>query len=149
MFFVTLMSQQKSMEQVIELLKSKHLSATPFRLEVASILWQNKQPIFQKELEKRLPESHDRVTLYRTLKLFIEKNLIHRIAIDNSQVAYKLNTNNQSPTPEHLHFYCNLCHQVICMPELPITDVKLPTGFEKSECRFVIDGKCKSCNTTN
>ena len=60
------------------MLEKKQIRKTPFRLEVLKLFKASKNAISLKEIEKNLT-SFDRITLYRTLKLFIEKGLIHEV----------------------------------------------------------------------
>ena len=55
----------------------KQIRNTPFRLDGSKLFKASKNAISLKEIERNL--TFDRITLYRTLKLFIEKGLIHEV----------------------------------------------------------------------
>jgi len=45
-----------------------------------------------------------------------------------------------------LHFKCEDCGSIICLPEIQINDYKLPQGFQKKEASVLITGICNVCN---
>ena len=62
------------------LLKSKKISETPFRKEVLAIFDKHNNAIPLSVVEKEL-KKFNRITLYRTIKVFLEKGIIHEITI--------------------------------------------------------------------
>ena len=62
------------------MLEKKQIRKTPFRQKVLKLFKASKNAISLKEIERNLI-SFDRITLYRTLKLFIEKALLYRAFI--------------------------------------------------------------------
>ena len=129
-----------------EWLKKTEISRTPLRVELLNIFSQATRPLSQKEIESQVAIAYDRATLYRNLRLFIEKNIIHRISVSENLVAYKLQEPEVREEKEHLHFHCKQCHLVFCMPQFKIAEYNLPQGFTKTDSHFVIDGFCNTCN---
>jgi Fur family ferric uptake transcriptional regulator len=91
----------------------------------------------------------DRVTLYRTLKTFEEKGLVHRIDDGSGSIKYAL-CPEDCPTQEHhdlhVHFYCNQCRETFCLPKSRIPDIALPDKFKTEEVNLVVKGWCGSCD---
>ena len=65
------------MQKVIELLRRNNLRATPVRKDLLSVFLSAQNALSNQDIEDRLSDV-DRVTLYRTLKSFQEKGIIHR-----------------------------------------------------------------------
>jgi Fur family ferric uptake transcriptional regulator len=74
---------------------------------VLDILTEQKVAISSSDLEQKFQKS-DRVTLYRTLKTFEEKKLIHSIDDGTGAVKYALCKESCQCHPEdlHVHFFC-------------------------------------------
>ncbi|MGQ1890178.1 Fur family transcriptional regulator [Thermophagus sp. OGC60D27] len=124
-------------------LKAYGLSGTTFRKQVIELFNGEGTALTQKELEDKLPDETDRVTLYRTLKLFTEKGILHKIVIDDNIQKYKLA--GSFKRKDHAHFYCLNCHKLFCMPQLEIDPTQLPPGFEYYSARLVVEGVCNKC----
>ena len=60
------------MEQLRETLKGHHLRTTTCREDVLSTFINKKNALSHGDLEGALGENYDRVTIYRTLKTFLE-----------------------------------------------------------------------------
>ncbi|MFZ1456094.1 MAG: transcriptional repressor, partial [Saprospiraceae bacterium] len=65
-----------------KILKKHHLRHTPFRAEVLQIFANAGKALSSHDIESQLSDA-DRITLYRTLKSFEEKGIIHK-AIDGT-----------------------------------------------------------------
>lgn len=120
------------------------IPVTTVRQQMFRILEDSHKPLSTKEIEEQMGAGTDRVTVYRTLKLFVDKGLLHRIDVSDSLTAYRLAS--ASDGPEHVHFHCVECNQVYCMTQLPIAQLELPEGFAPLRNRLVVDGKCNRCN---
>jgi Fur family ferric uptake transcriptional regulator len=129
-----------------QLLQQAGIQETPFRVRVADILQKASRALTSKEIEEQLGTSPDRVTLYRTLKLFVDKQIVHKIEVSESLVAYRLRSDDNTPAPNHAHFHCTMCDAVYCLPEIPVVPPMLPEGFEQHQNRLLVDGTCKICN---
>ena len=132
------------MENITEYIKSFGLSGTVIRKQIVSCLWGDGVALTQKEIEERIPVMPDRVTLYRTLKLFVLKGIVHKIVIDETTQKYKLA--GRFRKKDHAHFYCTKCHRVHCMPQLKIDFQGLPSGFRIQSARLVVEGICDYCS---
>ncbi len=120
------------------------LSGTAIRKQVIDLLWGDGLAMTQKELEVKLPLNTDRVTLYRTLKLFVEKGVVHKIVLDGDTQKYKLAGDFRKS--DHAHFYCICCGKLLCMPQLNVDTTRLPPGFEFYSARLVVEGICDYCS---
>lgn len=126
-----------------EYLSKAGLSRTPIRTKLIHILHEATEALSSKELEQKLDDNIDRVTLYRTIKLFEEKQLIHKIVIDDQNSKYRLINTNKGIN--HPHFHCIHCDKVVCLPETPLPCCNLPEGFSASNQNMIIEGICPNC----
>ncbi len=94
-------------------------------------------------------EKSDKTTLYRTLKTFEQKNLVHSID-DGSRLTkyafYKDECNCDLYSYIHLHFHCTQCDTTICLPGQKVPSFSLPEGFMATDANLVIKGCCSTCN---
>ena len=133
----------------IELLQKHHLKITGPRSRVLSVLASRDVATSQPDLESILSPEVDRVTLYRTLKTFSDKGIIHKVFDANGTATYALCTTScteHQHYDEHLHFSCTVCNQVYCLNEIHFPAIKLPTGFKSDYMLLTAAGICKKCN---
>lgn len=120
---------------------------TPFRKEVLDIFKKSHNAISQADFEEKLAE-YDRITLYRTIKTFEEKGIIHK-ALDGTNVTrYALceaDCNSHSHNDHHAHFHCSDCDETFCVEDVEVPIVKVPTGFQVRDTALIINGICKNC----
>ncbi len=130
------------------ILIAKQITPTAMRLLVLEYLLKQNAAISLTDLEQEFERS-DRVTLYRTLKTFEEKGLIHNIKDGNEAVKYALCQDACEPGAHHdlhLHFYCTVCKELFCLPKTKIPELQLPAKFKLQELSLVARGICNNCN---
>lgn len=127
-----------------EYLKQFGLRKTAIREEVVLLLSNSKEALSARELEDKMEGPVDRVTLYRTLKLFDEKKMIHKIILDDQTTRYVLV--NPVRGTQHPHFHCIVCDKVVCLPNSPLPSCQLPEGFSAQSQSTIVEGICKKCN---
>ena len=132
------------------ILEDHGLRRTNFRKEVLSIFVKNKgKAITNADVESELND-FDRITLYRTLKSFENKGLIH-LAIDTSgQTKYALcgdSCDVHQHTDGHAHFHCNKCGETQCMDDISRDIGELiPEGYVVEDVQVNFSGICSACN---
>lgn len=134
-------------KELENILIAKQISPTAMRLLVLDYLLKQKAAIGLSDLEQEFERS-DRVTLYRTLKTFEEKGLVHNIKDGSEAVKYALCQGGCEAgihNDLHLHFYCTVCKKLFCLPKTHIPEVKLPEGFQLQELSLVARGVCGVC----
>ncbi len=132
-----------------KVLGNYELKTTACRSEVLSIFFKSKEALTQSNIEKRVGSAHDRVTIYRTLKSFLEKGLIHKVLDDGSGVKYALCSEcaKDFHNHEHVHFKCESCNQTLCLDTVGIPKIDLPVGYTINEKNLLIQGVCKNCSS--
>ena len=131
-----------------KLLKKYGLRITDVRIIILDLFRNSDVALSEQDVEKQLTTSCDRVTVYRTLKSFLEKGILHKVLDEGNIVKYALcgtDCNEKMHHHEHVHFKCNACGATICLENIPIQKVKLPDGFEQEESNLLVLGTCKNC----
>jgi Fur family ferric uptake transcriptional regulator len=129
-------------------LKVKDINPTAMRLLVLEFLTRQNAAISLNDLERGMAPS-DRITLYRTLKTFEEKGLVHSIEDGSGATKYALceeDCDGENHHDLHVHFYCNTCRETFCLPNTKIPDISLPINFFRQEMNLIIKGICDQCN---
>lgn len=135
--------------EISALLKSKGLNVTEIRRQLVALLIVPGSALTQKEIEEALERelgSVDRVTLYRNLRVLMEKKVIHQIPMDAQTIKYKLA--GPYKKVDHPHFHCSHCDKLLCMPQVKIAEHMLPGGFVIQSSHLIIEGVCNLCNDT-
>ncbi|HEY4650931.1 MAG TPA: transcriptional repressor [Pontibacter sp.] len=129
------------------LLQEKEIRPTAMRLLVLDFLSSQETAVSLNDLEAALHRA-DRITLYRTLKTFEEKGLVHSIADGTGTIKYAMCADT-CPAQEHhdlhVHFHCNRCAETYCLPKSRIPEITLPGNFRAEEVSLVVKGTCGHC----
>jgi len=135
-----------------DLLVKNGLKRTGARLQVLDVLSHRNSATSQPYLENAIGKDIDRVTLYRILKTFEEKGIIHRVLDKQGTANYAICSNSCSEHhhhDEHVHFNCNNCLRVYCLDDVKIPALKMEKGFQIEDMNLVVSGICKECNQAN
>lgn len=130
------------------LLRDFRLRNTPSRQEILLLFLARDYALSHGDIEKSVSNTLDRVTVYRTLKTFLDKGLIHKVLDDEGSLKYALCSDACSTTGHqhnHVHFKCTTCGQTNCL-NVEIPSVKLPKGYKPKELNVLIQGVCDQCS---
>lgn len=130
------------------ILLSHKLRVTDCRVEIIRQFLEKQVALAHADLEDTLDNRFDRVTIYRTLKTFLDKDLIHKVLDDSGATKYALCTHevHQEHNHEHVHFKCETCGETTCLESISLPAIKLPAGFQKREMNLLIQGVCEKCH---
>ncbi|MEI6866013.1 transcriptional repressor [Flavicella sp.] len=131
-----------------KILKSNQLSVTPFRKEVLSIIYNHKEAVPLSVFEQEL-KNYNRITLYRTLKVFLEKKIIHEIAMSGQDTHYAICKEDCSTIKhehQHLHFKCKKCKTITCVSLTKFPKIELPL-YQIDQLELQATGLCNSCQS--
>jgi len=130
------------------LLRDFKLRSTPNRQEILHLFLLRNYALSHGDIENEIENNLDRVTVYRTLKTFLDKGLIHKVLDDEGSLKYALckeACTTAGHHHDHVHFKCIQCGQTNCLNvEVPI--VRLPKGYRTTESNLLIQGVCERCN---
>lgn len=135
-------------EALESILTGKGINPTTMRLLVLDYLLQQSSAVGLQHLEAHFHHA-DRITLYRTLKTFEEKGLLHLIHDGTGAAKYALCIDACSSDQHrdlHLHFYCTRCGETYCLPTTRIPEVLLPNRFVAEELSLTAKGVCDRCS---
>ncbi|MBN2280539.1 MAG: transcriptional repressor [Candidatus Marinimicrobia bacterium] len=127
------------------ILLSKGITPTFQRIVIYEFLDQNRihpnvDTIFAM-MTKQIP-TISRTTIYNTLNLFMEKNLVSGLSLNGNEMNFDINTH-----PHH-HFYCTICKKITDIEiTCPIGKNKLknPSNHLIQEVHGYFKGICKDC----
>ena len=131
-----------------QILRESNLRLTTSRSSILALFLNSAHALSYADIEKEVGSTFDRVTIYRTIKSFLEKGIVHKILDDTGAPTYGLCSEYCSQAQhqhDHVHFKCNLCGQTICLDEIDIPEVALPNGYKPREVNLLIQGVCSDC----
>ncbi|MBC8474813.1 MAG: transcriptional repressor [Bacteroidetes bacterium] len=134
---------------VENLLKKKKLRLTSFRNEVLNVFLNSSNAVSINDIEDKLKQ-FDRITLYRTLKTFKEKGLIHEIVMpgDIKKLALcpdECSSLNHLHTAQHIHFRCKMCENIFCLDLHEFPEINIPK-FKVDSIEIQGSGICNVCS---
>ena len=133
-------------QQITERLASKGIRPTANRILVYDALARQESPQSLKNMENLLL-SMDKSSIFRTLTLFLEHDVVHAFEDGRGVLCYELCEEKGACDHHdgHIHFYCESCQRSFCMEDIHIPSFELPEGFYPHSISFVIKGECPDC----
>lgn len=124
--------------QILKLLKENGYKSTPNRKKIITYI-SNKKGIFcVNDLIASLAKL-DRVSIYRTVELLEQKDVIHPVAMLDGQQYYE----THEAEKHHHHAICTRCHKTQCI-DCNFNDKPVP-GFKETHHVITITGLCNKC----
>ena len=136
------------MSEIEQTLKNKGLRPTAMRILIYKYLVERDVAAALTDIENTF-EKADRTTLYRTVKKFEEKSIVHQIDDGTGISKYALcepGCNCDLEQDLHLHFHCNNCDETVCLTEQKIPHINLPDGYVAENANLVLKGICDKCS---
>ena len=133
----------------MKILKEHDLRTTGCREDILTVLLGESFALSHADIEARLPEGFDRITLYRTLKTFVDKGLIHKVLDDEGNTKYALCKDSCSAAGHHhghVHFKCTQCGLTNCLEQVQIPAFALPEGYNPVDVNLLVQGVCRLCS---
>lgn len=137
------------MNHVKNTLKEHSLRNTSCREDVLDILTRNNAALSHGEIERELDSRFDRVTIYRTLRTFVDKGIIHKV-LDEEGLRYAIckdQCDGAHHHHDHIHFKCTVCGLTNCIENVTIPTIRLPEGYQSLETNLLVQGVCPQCNS--
>ncbi|WP_300349542.1 Fur family transcriptional regulator [Clostridium sp.] len=133
--------------EVKEIFKAKGIKVTKARILIYQLL---------KETDRSITADYiygnctgiNLSTVYRTLEIFLEKDLVDKFELGDGKSSYNLKKKNL-----HKHILeCDLCHKEIEVP-CPMRQIeellRNQTGFKIKEHNLTLKGICEQCIKEN
>lgn len=133
-------------QDMISRLESKGIRPTANRILVMKTLMGEQNPQSLSNLERKMV-SMDKSSIFRTLTLFLEHDVVHAFEDGRGVLCYELCEEKGACDHHdgHIHFYCESCQRSFCMEVIHIPSFELPEGFYPHSISFVIKGECPDC----
>ena len=133
-------------QDMISRLESKGIRPTANRILVMKTLMGEQNPQSLSNLERKMV-SMDKSSIFRTLTLFLEHDVLHAFEDGRGVLCYELCEEKGACDHHdgHIHFYCESCQRSFCMEDIHIPSFELPEGFYPHSISFVIKGECPDC----
>lgn len=96
------------------------------------------------DLGNRLP-TLDKSTLFRTLRLFLDKKILHEINDGSGFKKYCLCHSFDVRHMSHVHFTCVSCGSTFCIKDVSVPQIQLPDSFRILDANYVLKGFCSKC----
>ncbi len=131
-----------------EFLLERGVRPTAMRLLIYKFLARQDSAITLTDIEHAYMKA-DRTTLYRSIKTFENKGLVHQIDDGTGITKYALceeGCNCEIENDLHLHFHCNNCNETVCLTDYKIPQISLPEGFQAENVNLVVQGICDKCS---
>ncbi len=137
------------MKEVEEILKAKDIRPTAVRKLVYDYMAKEPLAVSLNDIEAAFDQT-ERTTIFRSLKLFEEKGLVHKIEDGSGIAKFALEQSNADEVTNklHLHFHCSRCGETQCLTEQAIPNISLPKGFKATDANLVVKGICDKCSST-
>jgi Fur family transcriptional regulator, ferric uptake regulator len=132
-----------------QILKDFRLRSTISRSAILDLFIHNDHALSYSDIEKEVAAAFDRVTVYRTLKTFLDKGVVHKVLDDGGSLKYALCNDHCTSSDhhhDHVHFKCTKCGQTNCIEDVEVPSIKLPNGFVAREINLLIQGICNKCH---
>ena len=127
-------------------LSLRDIKPTAMRLLILRTMMEMKRAVSMTDLEEKL-DTVDKSTIFRTLSLFLSHHLIH--GVDDGSGSLKSAVCEECcmcpVEDQHMHVYCEHCHNTYCIRSVHAPTVVLPDGFVQTGINYVIKGICADC----
>lgn len=126
-----------------EFLKSNNIKPSYQRMRIFEYLLGSKEhptvDMIYKELISEIP-TLSKTTVYNTLNLFVDQNIVLRITIEENETRY------DADTDDHGHFKCERCKKVLdFVTDLSVLEVEDLKDFQINQQHLYFRGICSEC----
>lgn len=138
--------EKRPLDAVGDCLASHGARLTDNRALVYNTLAQAEAALSLSDIELLLEEV-DKSTIFRSLQLFLEVGLLHRIDDGSGIFKYALTSTREADIARtHAHFYCTQCERTYCIEGVACPNkINLPEGYTLESANLVIKGCCANC----
>lgn len=136
-----------------ELLKGKGIKVTTQRTLVLSVLLANPDKHFTaEEILEMVKSSYPGIglaTVYRTIQLLSEHQLVDRISLDDGFVRYEIGNLEHAERHHHHHLICRRCGKVLSFRDDLLEELEAKilctAGFYTVDHEVKLYGYCQEC----
>jgi len=134
------------MQEVVQKLEHKGVKPTANRMLVYQLMMDQHRPLSLRDIEEQLL-TLDKSSIFRTLTLFLQHDVIHAFEDGRGVVHYELcrHHDDEDHTGSHVHFYCESCGRTYCIEQIALPEIHLPEEYHVHSMSFVVKGVCPEC----
>ncbi|HMA68464.1 MAG TPA: transcriptional repressor [Candidatus Mcinerneyibacterium sp.] len=131
------------MKSIKKNLKEAGINPSYQRIVIYKYLMENQYHPSIEQIYNGLKDNNptlSKTTVYNTLKLFLDHNLVKKIICDEAEMRYDINTH------DHMHFKCKKCGEIYDIDKNNnIYTNDFIDGHKINERYISLKGICKSC----
>ena len=134
------------------LMSSRGVRWTDGRRRVLEVLSQSLRAMTAGEIldAVRAHRGMNKVTLYRILEEFIQRDILRRVSLEGRSSHYEMACEHHPPHP---HFQCRSCGEVQCMDPVPLErvweELGGAAGNRADRIEIHVAGVCAKCQGRN
>lgn len=141
-------------EPVVSLLKKYSASITKNRIIILSIFFQYPAGIGVSQLRAVSPVHLDRISVYRTIRFFLRKQIIAVIPAATARPLYILSKYlprqvDNAKADQFIYFICHCCGQTEIKKLIAPVAYRCPPHYQVTHTYVVMEGVCGPCKTGN
>lgn len=136
------------MTEIQKTLENNGVRPTAMRILIYNFMTKRKVAMALSDIENEFAKA-ERTTLYRTLKTFEEKGIVHHIEDGTGISKYALcesGCNCEVDLDLHVHFHCHSCDETVCLTDHKIPQIDLPEGYLAKNVNLAVTGVCEKCS---
>ena len=140
--------KKKTLLDVQSILSKNGISRTDFRTELLNLFYSSKASLSVDAILKYFDNSINKVTVYRSLKSFENKGLIHKVPDKKNLLRYSLCSSECGPgkhSHDHAHLLCSICDETFCLDDFLLPNIKSHNGYVINNYKIILEGSCLSC----
>lgn len=125
----------------------KQTRNTQAKTEILKLINESNTALSHSDIQVKLGDLCNRVTIYRVLERLEEEGKIHKIVNVDGVINFARckGCSGGKHDHNHLHFYCEKCKSVTCIENV-VPEIKIPQNFVVKQYNFVISGQCDKCS---
>lgn len=136
-------------QTIVAKLKQYRVYVTRTRIAVLKILLQQKGAVSVHHIRK-VSADLDRVSVYRSLSLFLKKGLIITLPGITGYPQYLMSDfleqdNVGNDHSQRVYFICRRCGHAELVRQPVILSIQKPGYYEINNCNIILEGKCSGC----
>lgn len=145
-------------EQFKNMLREKGLKVTNQRLLVLEVLSENRdRHMTAEDIYELVKEGYPEIglaTIYRTVQLLLDMQLVDRINLDDGCVRYEIgHQTGEHSRHHHHHLICRTCGKVISFDDDLLEEleshIEEKLGFHVLDHELKFYGQCKECRVVS
>lgn len=136
-----------------DILHDHGILLTDTRTKVIEYILEKQTACSMKELQKALAMTArkekpvNKTTFYRTIDLFEENGIVHRIDDGSGTAKYTISKHDSTEEKWHLHFRCEVCNRTFCLPDrVPNELLSIRSNHHVKKVNMVLQGICEKCD---